>query len=157
MFDEENHEAIRLTADAVALAPDENGVDHVLLIRRRWAPFEGMWALPGGHVNEGEEAVDAAARELQEETGVVVAPASLAEVGVWHGVGRDPRGRYVTVAFLVWLSQMVAPVAEDDAVEAAWIPVHEALDGGLAFDHSEIVETALASRSFARSAARAAV
>ncbi|WP_277670982.1 NUDIX hydrolase [Saccharomonospora viridis] len=155
MFDEENHEAIRLTADAVVFAPDENGVEHVLLIRRRWEPFEGMWALPGGHVDQGEEAVDAAARELQEETGVV-AP-FLTELAAWHGVGRDPRGRYVTVAFLVWLSQMVAPVAEDDAVEAAWIPVHEALDLGLAFDHSGIVATALASRSFARGAARAAV
>jgi len=155
MLNETSHEAIRLTADAVVFAPDENGVDHVLLIRRRWDPYAERWALPGGHVDQGEEAVDAAARELAEETGVV-APL-LTELGAWHGVGRDPRGRYVTVAYLVELDQMVTPVAGDDAVVAAWIPVPEALDLELAFDHAGIVATALASRSFARSAGRAAV
>src|SRR5690606_4479362 len=43
-------ETIRLTADVVAIAPDADGLEHVLLIRRRWAPYEGHWALPGGHV-----------------------------------------------------------------------------------------------------------
>jgi len=153
MLNETSHEAIRLTADAVVFAPDENGVDHVLLIRRRWEPFEGMWALPGGHVDAAEEADDAAARELEEETGVV-APL-LTELGAWHGVGRDPRGRYVTVAYLAELDQMVTPVAEDDAAEAAWIPVPEALGMGLAHDHFGIIATA-AAQSLTRSAGRTA-
>src|SRR5690606_37040052 len=63
-------ETIRLTADVVAIAPDADGLEHVLLIRRRWAPYEGHWALPGGHVDTGEAVRTAAARELAEETGL---------------------------------------------------------------------------------------
>src|SRR5690606_39391063 len=63
-------ETIRLTADVVAIAPDADGLEHVLLILRRWDPYEGHWALPGGHVDTGEAVRTAAARELAEETGL---------------------------------------------------------------------------------------
>lgn len=92
-------ETIRLTADVVAIAPDATGLEHVLLIRRRWEPFEGHWALPGGHVDTEESVRTAAARELAEETGLDVAEGDLTELGAWHEPGRDPRGRYVTVAY----------------------------------------------------------
>src|SRR5690606_34102990 len=76
-------ETIRLTADVVAIAPDADGLEHVLLIRRRWAPYEGHWALPGGHVDTGEAVRTAAARELAEETGLDIDDA-LIELGAWH-------------------------------------------------------------------------
>lgn len=136
-------EAARLTADAVVVAPDKNGVDHVLLICRRWAPFAGHWALPGGHVDAGETAAIAAARELAEETGVVVPPASLAEVGVWHDPGRDPRGRYVTVAYRAEVGECAEVAARDDATEARWWPVDALVDLDLAFDHADILDAAL--------------
>src|SRR5690606_17552317 len=91
-------ETIRLTADVVAIAPDADGLEHVLLIRRRWAPYEGHWALPGGHVDTGEAVRTAAARELAEETGLDLDDDALVELGAWHAPGRDPRGRYVTGA-----------------------------------------------------------
>ncbi|TLW89234.1 NUDIX hydrolase [Saccharomonospora piscinae] len=135
-------EIVRLTADVVAIAPDAHGTEHVLLIKRRYEPFEGSWALPGGHVDVGEDTAEAAARELGEETGIV--PPLLVELGAWHTPGRDPRGRYVTVAYRADLPEMLTPVAADDATEAVWWPMHEALAMPLAFDHAGIITTALA-------------
>ena len=55
----------RYTADAVVI---QSG--HVLLIRRGKAPGKGLWALPGGHVEQTETAFEAALRELSEETAI---------------------------------------------------------------------------------------
>ncbi|MEX5638024.1 NUDIX domain-containing protein [Parafrankia sp. FMc2] len=129
-----------LTADVAALAV-RDGVTHVLVIRRRWAPSEGQWALPGGHVDPGETVAAAAVRELSEETGLTVPVISLTPVGAYSAPGRDPRGRYVTVAFLLWLPDTIGPAAADDATDARWIPVHTAT--GLAFDHDRILTDAL--------------
>src|SRR5690606_36793311 len=57
-------ETIRLTADVVVIAPDADGLEPVLLIRRCWSPYEGHWALLGGHVDTGEAVRTAAARDL---------------------------------------------------------------------------------------------
>lgn len=131
-----------LTADAVLLAPDSAGVLHVLLIQRRWAPFKGMWAFPGGHVDDGEDTYDAARRELKEETGVTV-DVPLRLVAVYAEPGRDPRGRYATWAYVAVLDTMPSPVAADDASDARWVPAGLALADGLAFDHGQILEDAL--------------
>src|SRR5699024_3612765 len=64
-------QTIKLTADVVALA-EYDGVTWILLIQRDDEPYTGCWALPGGHVDTGEEADDAARRELAEETDVTV-------------------------------------------------------------------------------------
>lgn len=133
-------ETARLTADLVAVA-HVVGEPHVLLIRRRTDPYAGLWALPGGHVDPGENAADAAIRELHEETGISVA--EVAEVGVWHQPGRDPRGRYVTVAYRAEVPALIEPTAADDAAEAKWWPVGVALEMGLAFDHGAILIAAM--------------
>lgn len=138
-------ETIRLTADVVAIAPDEDGLDHVLLIRRRWDPYQDHWALPGGHVDTGEHVEHAARRELAEETGID-AVVDLVELGAWHAPGRDPRGRYVTIAYRADLTETVTPLAADDAADARWVPVDELPDRPLAFDHRRIITAALASR-----------
>ncbi|WP_163549729.1 NUDIX domain-containing protein [Candidatus Frankia nodulisporulans] len=133
-------ETVRLTADVVAFAP-HRGVLHVLLIRRGFEPFAGRWALPGGHVDAGEQVETAARRELAEETGIAVDALRL--VGFYTAPGRDPRGRYVTGAYTTVLPDMPAPVAADDATAARWLPVSDALATGLAFDHAQIIRDAL--------------
>lgn len=133
MTETETFETIRYTADVVATTPD----GRVLLIERGWPPHEGAWALPGGHVDPGETSRAAAARELAEETGVRVDPDHLRQIGVWDRPDRDPRGRYVTVAYLAVVPASTPTAAGDDARSARWWPV--AGLPPLAFDHADIL------------------
>ncbi|WP_411078352.1 NUDIX domain-containing protein [Streptomyces sp. cmx-10-25] len=134
----ENHATIRYTADVIAVTDD----DRVLLIKRGWPPFENHWALPGGHIDEGETGLQAAVRELEEETGVRVAEDELRPVGVWDQPDRDPRGRYVTVTYLATVPAHTQAVAGDDARDARWWPLTD-LPERLAFDHADILNAVL--------------
>lgn len=130
-------ETIRYTADVVVTTTD----GRVLLIERGWDPHRGMWALPGGHVDLGETSRAAAARELAEEAGVYATEAELVQVGVWDAPGRDPRGRYVTVAYHLTVIPGTPIEAGDDATRAQWWPL-SALPP-LAFDHADIIAASI--------------
>ncbi|HEY0052770.1 MAG TPA: NUDIX hydrolase [Caulobacteraceae bacterium] len=96
----------------------------VLLIRRGSPPRLGEWSLPGGRIEPGELAEDAARRELLEETGVTAELIGLVEVvdGVFPEIGRH----YVLIDYAArWVSG--EPVAGDDAAEAAFHPLETAL------------------------------
>lgn len=135
-------ETIRYTADVVALTPDGN----VLLIERDRPPYEGSWALPGGHIAQGESSREAAVRELAEETGVCVDTDDLREVGTWDQPGRDPRGRYSTDAYLAAVPAGTLIAAGDDARTARWWPLDN-LPERLAFDHADILRAVTAPTS----------
>jgi 8-oxo-dGTP diphosphatase len=115
--------------------------DHVnvLLIKRGWPPYEGTWALPGGHVDADETFRHAAIRELREETGVVVQ--ALSQVGIYDDPDRDPRERVVSVAFTAVAPDGTRPTAGDDASGVEWVPVSQVISGEvpIAFDHHKIV------------------
>ena len=109
---------------------------HVLLIQRKHDPFEGMWALPGGFVDEDEDLPDAAARELQEET--CATGFELVQCGAYGKPGRDPRAHTVTVAYYTKLDAIPEGVqAADDAAEADWFPINGLPP--MAFDHAQIL------------------
>jgi 8-oxo-dGTP diphosphatase len=137
MTDAKTSETIRYTADVVALTCD----GHILLIQRDWPPYQGAWALPGGHVDPGETSRAAAARELAEETGVHVDAADLRQIGVFDDPGRDPRGRCVTDAYLAAVPRDTQIAAGDDARAARWWPLTGLPQ--LAFDHADILRLAL--------------
>lgn len=127
-----------LTTDVALFRIGEAAVD-ILLIQRKHDPFQGLWALPGGFLDEGEELDACARRELKEETGV--------EVGEIHPLanfskpGRDPRGWTVTAAYVALTRQDLQATAGDDAAEAQWFPLRDLPP--LAFDHDEIVAQAV--------------
>lgn len=113
----------------------------LLLINRKNEPFKGRWALPGGFVEIDEELEDAAARELAEETGLKGVP--LEQLHTFGDVGRDPRGRQITIVFMgIAKSGQDKIKAGDDAAEAQWFDI-EKLPKDLAFDHNKIVKFAI--------------
>lgn len=133
---------VLLAVDLVILTLRE-GQLHLLLIERGVTPYKGEFALPGGFLQHSEEDLAAAARrELFEEAGLDVDVLHLEHLGVYATPGRDPRGRVVSVAYLVIAPQLPQPVAGTDASNASWQPVNLVLTSelGLAFDHCQIVE-----------------
>ncbi|MEU9756065.1 NUDIX hydrolase [Streptomyces althioticus] len=137
-------EPVTYTADVVCLRSGD-----VLLIERGWPPHKGKLALPGGYVDPGETSRDAAARELLEETGVAVDPADLTLLGVYDAPGRDPRGRFVTEAYMVTVPAGTAARAGDDAAAVRWVPFGD--PGDMAFDHGKILRDAAQRQAAARS------
>lgn len=93
----------------------------LLLIRRGGHPFLGCWALPGGFVEPGESCDEAAARELQEETGLD--GVALEPFGFYSAPGRDPRAWTVSQAYLAVVDAQTPVAAGDDAAEAQWFAV----------------------------------
>lgn len=112
----------------------------VLVVKRGVAPYRGRWALPGGFVNEDEDLLDAAERELREETGVSMR-AHLEQLATYGAPRRDPRGRVVTVAYLALVPRLEDATAGSDAADARWLTAGEMLgeSARLAFDHRRIL------------------
>lgn len=142
-YDPSQFPAFAVTVDVVILTMSA-GTLHMLLVRRGEAPFEGMWAVPGGFKRPNETLDEAARRELVEETGVDV-PSLLTQFGAYGDPERDPRMNVVTVAYLAVLRDVGAVVAGTDAADAALVPVSDVLNEriDLAFDHLQIVRDAV--------------
>ena len=142
-YDPSQFPAFAVTVDVVILTMSE-GTLHVLLVRRGEAPFEGMWAIPGGFKRPTETLDEAARRELAEETGVDV-PSLLTQFGAYGDPERDPRLNVVTIAYLAVLRDVGEVEAGTDAADAALVPASDVLNEriNLAFDHLRIVRDAV--------------
>ncbi len=128
-----------VTVDAAVFAFIK-GRAHLLLIKRAKEPFKGKWALPGGFVEMDEELTGAAARELAEETGL--AGIKLEQLRAFGRIGRDPRGRNISVVFFgIAEPDQTRIRAADDAKEAKWFDINRLPSMG--FDHDEVVRFAI--------------
>ncbi|HEX3090091.1 MAG TPA: NUDIX domain-containing protein [Ilumatobacteraceae bacterium] len=143
-YDPSKFPAFAVTVDVVILTMVDEQL-HVLLVQRGQAPFEGMWAIPGGFKLPIETLDEAARRELSEETGVDAA-SLLAQFGAYGDPGRDPRMNVVTVGYVAVLRDVGTIAAGTDAAAASLVPVADVLDGRLelAFDHLRIISDAIA-------------
>lgn len=129
-----------LTVDCVIFGTIPNQETEVLLIQRKSEPFQGKWALPGGFIDENENAEQAAKRELLEETGLE--QENIYQFYTFSTPGRDPRGWTVSVAYWALVNKHDCQVqAGDDAQEVDWFPISKLPE--LAFDHDEILKKAI--------------
>jgi 8-oxo-dGTP diphosphatase len=128
-----------LTVDCVVFGLDKEDLK-IMLIKRKLQPFQGKWALPGGFVHIDEPLEKAALRELKEETGIE--KVFLEQLYTFGDVKRDPRERVVTVAYYALVNLWEHKIqATTDAERAAWFSIDDL--PVLAFDHEQIIETAL--------------
>ena len=135
-----------VTTDAVVV---QSG--HILLIQRRAAPGKGLWALPGGFLEQEEYLVDGMLRELREETKLKVpAPVlkgSIVNTRVFDKPDRSLRGRTITHAFLIQLPPGELPPVKkgSDAAEATWVPISDVKEELMFEDHHAIIQHMLGS------------
>jgi 8-oxo-dGTP diphosphatase len=132
----------RVAAD-VAVFAFRDGAMNVLLVRRRYEPYESYWALPGGLIRSDETLEEAAERELREETNVT--DTYMEQLATFSELDRDPRGRVISCCYLALVDGgRVRLRPGSDAREAAWRPLEPLLrdtEAGtvLAFDHDRIL------------------
>lgn len=136
-----------VTVDAVVI---QSG--HVLVIERKAHPGKGLWALPGGFVNQNERLEAASIRELIEETAikipVPILKGSIKAKEIFDHPDRSLRGRTISTAYLFRLDD-TKPLPKvkggDDAVNAFWLPIAEARSHSQKWyeDHLSILDTML--------------
>jgi len=107
--------------------------DGVILINRKNPPYG--WAIPGGFIDYGESAEEAARREAREETGLEIK--ELKQFHTYSAPDRDPRHHTISVVFTAKAEGR--PIAGDDAAELG-IFTKDTLPEQLAFDHRKILE-----------------
>ncbi len=109
----------RNPAPAVGVIIVERGA--VLLVKRRFDPYQGLWVIPSGFVEYDENARQTAAREVREETGLAV------EIDGLHAVEScfdDPRGNTLLVLFRGTV-KAGSLRAGDDAEDVRFFPLDD--------------------------------
>lgn len=126
----------------------------ILMVKRRAAPGKGMWALPGGYIDQNETLMQSMLRELREETGLKVPEpvlrGSIVCEKTFDDPHRSPRGRVITTAFLIHLAPDVRMPkirkqdAEGEVTNVEWVPLAN-LDPMMIFeDHYHIIQHMIA-------------
>jgi ADP-ribose pyrophosphatase YjhB (NUDIX family) len=91
----------------------------VLLIRRKFDPWKGLWQCPAGFIEWDETPQEAAIRETEEEAGVKVKLTGIFDVRL---ITEDPRENIVIIFFKGEIVEGI-PRSGDDAEEVAWFPL----------------------------------
>ena len=118
---------------------------NILLIKRKARPGKGLWALPGGFVEQGERLLDSAIRECREETNLLLKPEWCKGESVFDAPDRSLRGRTISYGYMWHIPdrlEISGVKGGDDASKAKWFPlgtVLEDMQDKLFEDHLDIV------------------
>jgi 8-oxo-dGTP diphosphatase len=142
----------KLVTAALTVVPGPGGT--VTFVEQLRGPYAGNWLLPGGSIEVGETAEQAARREVAEETGCTVGPLTL--FAMYEMFGEWSEGAYHLVMFAFRADEPVALPANHDGhnvgavrqVGIGDLPLHSTdlrmlTDAGLAGFSDEVVERAL--------------
>ncbi|MHA2287272.1 MAG: NUDIX hydrolase [Promethearchaeota archaeon] len=128
-FDLRQYPIVPLVGVGVMLTRDNS----LLLVKRKFDPDAGYWAIPGGHLDLGEKVEDAAEREAYEETGFIVKVSKLA--GIIDKIMLDSVGKveyhYVLINYFVEQiegNRDQEPIPNSDAIDARFVPFSELKD-----------------------------
>jgi 8-oxo-dGTP diphosphatase len=124
-------------ATDVVVEYTENGKAKILLIKRKAEPHAQKWALPGGILEPDEEVQTGAERELKEETNLQVDLKNWQFIDFFDAPDRDPRGRVISFAYGVKVTDKTTVRAGSDADEFGWFATDDLPE--LAFDHRTII------------------
>lgn len=103
-----------------------NDVDELLMIFRR-----GKWDLPKGKVEDGEDVVTAALREVKEETGVsaeVIGGHRFFRYHTYSTYGTPMLKETAWFEMQALPGQQLSPQSEEDIAQAVWVPIAEVDD-----------------------------
>jgi bifunctional NMN adenylyltransferase/nudix hydrolase len=136
------YEPVFVTVDTVVVCGG-----HVLVVKRKFNPGQGLYALPGGFIKGNERIEDAALRELKEETGIrvdkLILQSNIVDSHVFDYPSRSLRGRTITHAYFIKLKDGRLPEVRgnDDAAVARWIPIMDVMRSEEKFfeDHAHII------------------
>ena len=121
-----------------AVIEDKSG--NLVLIKRKYPPFQGLYALPGGFVESGEKPKQALLREVKEETNLDVE--IVEKIGVFDEEGRDPRGTIHSTVYKCIVYDTSTMRSGDDSKNVGLISKEQVKDMELAFDHKKILKDA---------------
>lgn len=134
-----DEQKIGLATDAVIFSVID-GKLMALLIQMKKEPFAGMWAFPGGLLENDETAEQAVRRILEQQTGV--SRAYLEQLAVFDDPQRDPFGRVISLAYFALISADGVKLRTTDKYSGVrWTEVGHLPK--LAYDHKRIAEAAL--------------
>lgn len=136
------HPVTFVTTDALVVRDE-----HLLVVRRKFVPGKGLYALPGGFLKQNERIIHGTIRELCEETRIDVPKPVLerhiVETKVFDYHDRDPRGRVITHCSLIDLGPGRLPKVKggDDAKHAKWVTFQDVFRKPHLFyaDHAQII------------------
>jgi 8-oxo-dGTP diphosphatase len=129
--------SIGKTVDAVI----EDGKGNLVLVKRKYPPFQNFYALPGGFIEKSEKPKKALLREAKEETNLYVE--IIEKIGIYDEEGRDPRGNIHSTAFKCMITGDISVMKSGkDSKDVELIPIEMLKDMELAFDHKKILKDA---------------